>query len=301
MGGADGGGSGQSLFVILPGATTLRPEAQTVDGSVALKGQVQLTVSNTTDRSLRGRVRVVPEGPAPAAWVDVREPERDFPPRGTHTFAVEVTLPPGTSGSFMYRPHVAWADAPDDFSYPGQVFTVEAAAPPPGRRGLPGWLLALLVLLALLALLLIGYVVVRLVRPPDPPGPRIVAEGRLTIPAEAAADLDVAGGSVAVSSQPAFGGADLQNVPGGFPVVQNVRPVNGAGLAEVVGASTPGLETCQRATYQPAGVPFGNLYVGGHLCVRTSQGNLSLVRIVRLPPSTPQAFVAEIVFTTWEE
>ena len=76
---------------------------------------------------------------------------------------------------------------------------------------------------------------------------------------------------------------------------------HGASLAEAPGASTPGLDECRRATYQPAGVPFSSLYVGGHLCVRTSQGNLSLVRVVRLPPSAPQASVVEIVFTTWQE
>ena len=287
--------------MILPGATTVRPERDGADGTATLKGQLQLTVSNTTDRPLRGRVRVVPEDQAPEGWVRVGEPERDFPPRGTHTYAVAVTLPPGTSGSFKYRPHVAWADSPDDYSYPGPVFTVEAAPGAPPRRGLPWWRIVLFALLALLALLLLGYLVLRLVRPPAPPAPRVVAEGRLTLPAESAADLDVAGGGVATGAQPGFGATDLQNVPGGFPVLQNVRPVNGASLAEAPGASTPGLDECRRATYQPAGVPFSSLYVGGHLCVRTSQGNLSLVRVVRLPPSAPQASVVEIVFTTWQE
>jgi hypothetical protein len=298
--GAAGGGSEQSLFVILPGATSVRPEPQPANGEPTLKGKLQLTVSNTTDRTLRGRVRVVPEADAPAAWVGVGEPERDFPPRGTQTFAVDVTVPAGTSGRFAYRPYVAWAESPDDYSYSGPVFTVEAAAAPPARRGLPGWLIALLALIGVLALLLIGYAVFRLMRPAAPPPPRIVAEGRLTIPSDSASDLDVPGGSVVTGAQPEFAAADLQNVPGGFPVVQNLGPANDAGLAEAPGAATPGLDECRRATYRRTGIPFGNLYVGGHLCVRTGRGNLSLVRIVRLSPTSPQAFVAEIVFTTWE-
>jgi hypothetical protein len=144
--GAATGANGQpSLFVITAAGTTIRVDPQTGLGAGTF------TVSNTTERPLRGRARLVPAEGAPEGWARVDEPERDFPARGTQQFALAVTVPPGTTGAFKYQPFVAWVESTDDFSYSGPTFTVEAATPSPPKRPFPWWLVVIPIVLLLIA------------------------------------------------------------------------------------------------------------------------------------------------------
>jgi hypothetical protein len=144
--GAATGVSGQSsLFVITAAGTTIKVDPQTG------KGEGTFTVSNTTERPLRGRARLVPAEGAPEGWARVEEPERDFPARGTQQFALAVAVPPGTAGTFTYQTYVAWVESTDDYSFAGPTFTVDAALPPPPPRPFPWWLIAIPVVLLLIA------------------------------------------------------------------------------------------------------------------------------------------------------
>jgi hypothetical protein len=62
------------------------------------QGELTFTVSNALGRRVRGRALVEPEGATPGQWLALEgEPERDFPPDGTHQYSVRVAVPPGTS------------------------------------------------------------------------------------------------------------------------------------------------------------------------------------------------------------
>jgi hypothetical protein len=144
--GAAAGVSGQaSLFVLTAASTSIKVDSQTG------RGEGTFTVSNTTDRPLRGRARLVPAEGAPEGWARIEEPERDFPARGTQQFGLAVSVPPGTTGAFKYQTYVAWVESTDDFSFAGPTFTVEAATPAPPRRPFPWWLVVIPLVLLLVA------------------------------------------------------------------------------------------------------------------------------------------------------
>ncbi|MEW5989621.1 MAG: hypothetical protein AB1791_23590, partial [Chloroflexota bacterium] len=59
------------------------------------QGEVSFTVTNTGQRPLRGRARVIPLQGASAAWFTlVGEPEREFGVASTQQFTVQVQIPP---------------------------------------------------------------------------------------------------------------------------------------------------------------------------------------------------------------
>jgi len=80
------------------------------------RAEITFTVSNTSSRPLRSRVKVVSEGPA--QFVISGEVERPFLVGGVQAYTVALTIPPGSPpGSYKFRLLVM------DTANPGEDFT----------------------------------------------------------------------------------------------------------------------------------------------------------------------------------
>ena len=116
--------------------------------SVELAGKttadVTLTVTNQTERSLRGTARLVPIEPTRREWLKVvdGEEERSFAAKGTHQYKVRVELPPDTpKGAYTFRMDFVSSENPDEDSTPGPAIGLkvgEAGAP---EKKFPWWII----------------------------------------------------------------------------------------------------------------------------------------------------------------
>jgi len=120
------------------------------------RGEITFTVSNTSNRPLRSRVKVVSEGPA--QFVISGEVERPFLVGGVQSYTVALTIPPGSPpGNHKFHLLVM------DTANPGEDFTdgppvgydVPSRDKPPPPR-IPWWifLVAGVVLLVLIGILI---------------------------------------------------------------------------------------------------------------------------------------------------
>src|SRR5262245_18290910 len=118
-------------------------------------GEIPFTVTNTSGRPLRARLRAVALQPEQQGWFAVTgEPERPFALGETQQVSVRLTVPPQTpAGSYAVRLDAAAEDNPDDDSVQGPSVTV-VVPPPPPKKPLPWWLL--LVAIAVVVLLVGG-------------------------------------------------------------------------------------------------------------------------------------------------
>lgn len=145
-----------SVFTITAAATSLALDP-------SRRGQVVLSVANSSGRALRGRARVVPLNAAAAPWLSILgEAERSFAVAEVHQFTVAAAVPPDApAGGYPFRLDLVAEDRPnEDFSQgPSIALDVPARAP----RPFPWWLVAV----GVAVLLLVGAVVIWLTRPPD--------------------------------------------------------------------------------------------------------------------------------------
>jgi len=118
-------------------------------------GDIPFTVTNTSGRPLRARLRAVALQPEAQGWFSVAgEPERPFALGETQQVTVRLAVPPQTpAGSYAVRLDAAAEDNPDDDSVQGPSVTVVVPAPL-AKKPLPWWLL--LVAIAVLVLLVGG-------------------------------------------------------------------------------------------------------------------------------------------------
>ncbi|HEX7897225.1 MAG TPA: PASTA domain-containing protein [Planctomycetota bacterium] len=108
-------------------------------------GEVTLTVTNQTDRALRGTARLVPIDPTRKEWIRVvdGEEERSFAPKGTHQYKVKVDVPQDTpKGAYTFRMDFVSSENPDEDSTPGPAIAVKvAASAPPAPNKFPMWII----------------------------------------------------------------------------------------------------------------------------------------------------------------
>jgi hypothetical protein len=130
-----------TAFAISTATTTVRLEA----------GEVQFTVTNTSGRPLRARLRAVALQPEAQGWFTAAgETERPFALGETQQVTVRLAVPPQTpAGSYAVRLDAAAEDNPDDDSVQGPSVTVEVPPPPP-KKPIPWWLLLAAVAVVLL-------------------------------------------------------------------------------------------------------------------------------------------------------
>jgi hypothetical protein len=124
-------------------------------------GEIIYTVSNTGNRPLRGRARLVLPANTPADWFTITGPaERDFAPAATQQYTVQATPGATTAGGrYLLRLDMIGVQNPDEEFAEGPTVTVEIAPAQPVAKAFPWWIVAVglggLFLLAVLAFILI--------------------------------------------------------------------------------------------------------------------------------------------------
>lgn len=117
-------------------------------------GELSFTVTNTTDRILKGRAVLVPLQQTKKEWLSLDKPEREFTVPGTQQFVVRVSVPSGSpAGKYTFRLDVVSVERPDeDFAQgPVAAFTVAPSPPPAPTKPFPWW-----ILIVVAAVVLIG-------------------------------------------------------------------------------------------------------------------------------------------------
>ena len=124
------------------------------------KGEVQVTVSNTTTRAFHGSAKLVPLGDTLSTWLSVEgKQERHFAPKSTQQFVVKIVVPLGTpGGKYCFRLDMAEMDNPDEnfTEGPDVYFGVGVSiAPPPPPKPFPWWTVVVVAGVLLLGTLII--------------------------------------------------------------------------------------------------------------------------------------------------
>jgi hypothetical protein len=109
------------------------------------RGELTFTVSNTVGQPVRVRTLIEPEGQVPRDWFTlVGDAERDLAPDGTQSYAVRLSVPPGTpEGQHAFHLLVTNVANPDEqFAIgPSVAFQVQRPAPV-ARKKFPWWIVA---------------------------------------------------------------------------------------------------------------------------------------------------------------
>ena len=117
----------------------------------------------------------------------------------------------------------------------------------------------------------------------------IVASGTASIKQTYTADLDTAGAPSNANADIWFEAktaTDRWLVP------------RGTALIAAMTTSEPGLSGCQKAALAKSGVNIASLRVGSFLCVKTTDGHFSQIKVMGLPAA--RVGVLDIQFTTWK-
>lgn len=124
--------------------------------STAPAGTVRLvfTVTNTTQRPLRGSLRAKALDSGQAGWLKIEgETERDFPPGLAHQVEVTAKVPAGTAASkFRVRVDALSVANPDDDFTEGPAVSVTVTPATTGGGGIPWWV-GLIIGLVVLAII----------------------------------------------------------------------------------------------------------------------------------------------------
>jgi hypothetical protein len=156
-------------------------------------GEVVFTVSNTSNRPVRGRARLVLPANAPADWFTiVGAAERDFAPAATQQYTVQAN-PAATEagGRYLLRLDMIGVQNPDEEFAEGPTVTVEVAPAQPMTKPFPWWIVAA-GLGGLLVLAVLAFVVIRLVGGNDePPTTEPITVQPITDPAEIMAVMKI--------------------------------------------------------------------------------------------------------------
>ena len=148
----------------------------TSDGATtAPAGTVRLvfTVTNTSQRPLRGSLRAKALDSGQASWLAISgETERDFPPGLAHQVEVNAKVPAGAAaGKFRIRLDALSVANPDDDFTEGPAVSVTVAAPAPKPPAKSMWWVWLIVGLVVLFVVGVALFLVFKPKPSDIDGP----------------------------------------------------------------------------------------------------------------------------------
>jgi len=135
----------------MPSSFAITTAANSTPLDANRKGQTVFTVSNTSMRALRGRARIVSDNPAAAAWFKLTgDTERDFTLNGTQQYAVQIAVPPTVAaGNYTVRLDMVGVDNPDEDFTPGPSVTFAVPAPLPVKKPFPWWIIAIIAVIVL--------------------------------------------------------------------------------------------------------------------------------------------------------
>src|SRR5262245_29596891 len=125
------------------------------------KGEVTFTVTNSSDRMIRGQLKIRSLEETKSDWLKVAgELERDFSPGSTQQIVVKVHVPGAMrTGKFSFRVDVISVENPDEDYTEGPAVSLTAGLPAPPAKPFPWWILIVvcvsLVLVSVLIYLLI--------------------------------------------------------------------------------------------------------------------------------------------------
>ena len=125
----------------MPNLFSITTTTNTVRLDEKRQGEVTFTVSNASERPMRGRALPQPEDPKAADWLRLEgEAERDFPEAGTERYTVTITVPEGAPpGSYALRLDMVNVQRPDEDYTRGQTITVEVPKAEPNKKPFPVW------------------------------------------------------------------------------------------------------------------------------------------------------------------
>jgi hypothetical protein len=108
------------------------------------RGEITFTVTNSSARPLRGRLRVRPLGSTKGEWFNiVGETERAFSPNATQQVVVKVAAPPGApAGKYQFRLDAFSVINPDDDFTEGPTIDLEVKATEAPKKAFPWRLIA---------------------------------------------------------------------------------------------------------------------------------------------------------------
>jgi hypothetical protein len=144
------------------------------------QGAVAFTITNNSDRSLQGQVKIRPQTPTDQSWLTLAQDTfLDFPKNATHNTTVQVKVSPGTApGKYTFRIDVVSTAKPDeDFTEgPLVAFDVQSSKPPP--KTFPWWILALAAVVLAVGGIFTWLIFFRSIAVPDVTGKRVEEAAR---------------------------------------------------------------------------------------------------------------------------
>lgn len=255
-------------------------------------GQTTFTVSNRASRSLPSRARVVTQLPEASGWFTVHEPERTLAPAETQQFSVSVSVPDtAAAGDYAFRLDVVGVENPDEQYAQGQSIVVTVPPPVVEARRIPWWIY---VVAGVALLLVVGAVVFLLLRDGGDDEPVVVTQGQVTLEREQFFDFDA--GVVTSGAE-----ADL-TIGGSIADERALFPVDGSQIGISIAAQRT-FEGCDAVTLSANPILIDAVNTGNHLCVRTTEGNLTeaLIESAATTRSLPPIIVnIRFSYTTFE-
>ncbi|MEO8133201.1 MAG: hypothetical protein ABI831_04400, partial [Betaproteobacteria bacterium] len=118
------------------------------------KGEASFTVTNTTERTLRGLLKIKPLDKTQLGWLTPSgDAERTFTGKGTHQVSVKIEVPASApAGTYSFRLDAISVDNPDEDYTEGQAMAIEVPPPPPEKpKKFPWWIPVVIVLILVIA------------------------------------------------------------------------------------------------------------------------------------------------------
>ena len=134
-------------------------DRDTVQLDLEGKGEIAFTVTNSTERSLRGSAKISPQDSTKADWFSIAgEMERDYPPKATQQVAVKIAVPPGTpAGKYPFRLIVSSTANPNDDYGEGPLVVFESVEI---KKPFPWWIIAAIIAVALIGGAVAAYLLI---------------------------------------------------------------------------------------------------------------------------------------------
>ncbi|HEV7643459.1 MAG TPA: hypothetical protein VGO50_05885 [Pyrinomonadaceae bacterium] len=140
-----------------------------IKADAAGKASAIFTVTNTTNKPLRGIAQAKALGNTRQEWLDVEgEAERDFSAGGTQQFTVNFSKPAASASppaeTFLFRLDVASSANPDEYFTEGPTVKVAASTSAPvtaAKKAFPWWIVIVAIIVLLLVMAGILFLVLR--------------------------------------------------------------------------------------------------------------------------------------------
>ena len=112
------------------------------------QGKVAFTVTNATERAIRGQLNVKPLDSTKSDWLSiVGEKERDFPANATQQVEVGIAIPTDVAaGKYAFRLDAVSVVNPDEDYTEGPNFALEVKANTEKKKPFPWWIIVVAVL-----------------------------------------------------------------------------------------------------------------------------------------------------------